>query len=324
MRQIQVLCIVFILFSAWSCRSDSPEAEEAPPLEFYQPTDPNTPRVVFVTGDEEYRSEESMPMLARILKNRYGFNVEVAYSVTDGFIDPNRRDNIAGLEALENADMMVMFTRFRNLPDDQLQYILDFAESGRPMAGFRTSTHAFQYGESHAYSYLDEEWPRYVFGLPWISHFGSEHSTGVFLSEENRGHPVLNGVDPFYARSWLYDASELSTAAQPLLIGRAIEGDEPDGDYFGDPHVVAWTKLYEGENGTSRVFFTTLGHPYDFNNLHMRRTAIQGIFWALGLEDRIPQEGLNVDVIGFYNPNPAGVDQFKQNIRPGDIFLRID
>ncbi len=324
MKLIRIFCIPFLLIFTLACRSGSPEAEETPSPVFYQLPDPDTPRVVFVTGDEEYRSEESMPMLARILKNRYGFDVEVAYSVTDGFIDPNRRDNIAGLEALENADMMVMFTRFRNLPDDQLQYILDFAESGRPMAGFRTSTHAFRYGENHPGHHLDEEWPLQVFGLPWIRHFGAENSTNVFLPEENRGHPVLNGVDPFYARSWLYDASELSSAAEPLLIGRAVEGDDPEGDHFGDPQVVAWTKLYEGENGTGRVFFTTLGHPYDFNNLYMRRTAIQGIFWALGLENKIPEEGLNVDVIRFYNPNPAGVDQFKQNIRPGDIFLRVD
>ena len=324
MNLIRIFCILFLFILTLACRSDSPEPVEMPAPTFYQLPDPDTPRVVFVTGEEEYRSEESMPMLARILKNRYGFDVEVAYSVTDGFIDPNRRDNISGLVALENADMMVLFTRFRNLPDDQLQYILDFTESGRPVAGFRTSTHAFQYGEDHANSYLDEEWPQYVFGLPWISHFGNEHSTDVFFAADNVNHPILRGVEPFHVRSWLYDASGLSDDAQPLLIGRAVEGDEPGGDHFGDPHVVAWTKLYEAQNGISRVFFTTLGHPYDFNDLHMRRTAIQGIFWALGLEERIPQEGLNVDVIGFYNPNPAGQGQYKQNIRPGDIFLRIE
>jgi len=324
MKLIRVLSILVLFFLTLACRSDSTESDESLSPEFYQLPNPDSPRVVFVAAEEKYRSEESMPMLARILKNRYGFDVEVAYSVTDGFIDPNRRDNIAGLEALENADMMVVFTRFRNLPDDQLQYILDFTESGRPVAGFRTSTHAFQYGEDHANSYLDEDWPRLVFGLPWNRHFGSEHSTDVFFAEENIDHPILQGVEPFHVRSWLYDASELSITAEPLLIGRAVEGDEPGGDHFGDPHIVAWTKLYEAQNGISRVFFTTLGHPYDFNDLHMRRTAIQGIFWALGLEERIPPEGLNVDVIGFYNPNLAGEDHYKQNFRPGDIFLRID
>ena len=74
--------------------------------------------IVFVTGDEEYRSEESMPMLARILERDYGLQTTVLYAINDeGFIDPNVLDNIAGLQALEDADMMVMFTRFRALPD---------------------------------------------------------------------------------------------------------------------------------------------------------------------------------------------------------------
>jgi uncharacterized protein len=282
----------------------------------------DSPHIVFVTGDEEYRSEESMPMLARILANRYGFRVSVAYAITDGMIDPNRQDNIEGLEVLENADMMVMFTRFRNIPDHQLRFVLDFAESGKPMAGFRTSTHAFQYGEEHPNHHLDFEWPQKVFGLPWISHYGGSNSTDVFLHDDNADHPILTEVEPFHARSWLYHSTTLLDDALPLLTGRAVEGAEPGGEYFGDPHVVAWTNLYEGENGTSRIFFTTLGHPRDFLDENMRRLSIQGIFWALGMEDQIPGEGLDVSFVGEFDPNPAGFgEQFKTNMRPQDIQL---
>lgn len=283
------------------------------------------PHIVFVTGDEEYRSEESMPMLARILANRYGFRVTVCYALSDGVIDPNRSDNIEGLEALREADMMVMYTRFRRLPDEQLRYITEFAESGKPMAGFRTATHAFQYGGDHPKHHMDNAWPHEVFGLPWISHHGHENSTDVLIADKQAGHPILRGVEEFHARSWLYHSPTLHERAEPLLIGRAVRGREAGGEHFGEPHAVAWTHTYEGEGGVSRVFFTTLGHPEDFHDESMRRLAVQGFFWALGLEDQIPEEGLDVDQVGEYNPNRAGFgEQYKQGVRPADIPLEVE
>ena len=311
---------VFIFLFSIACTNDS---DPDPVVSSYHPNQ-DTPHIVFVTGDEEYRSEESMPMLARILANRYGFRVTVTYALSDGVIDPNRQDNIEGLEVLDDADIMVMYTRFRNLPDFQARYILEFAESGKPMAGFRTSTHAFSYGEDHPNHHLDFDWPQEVFGLPWISHHGGSNSTDVFLHEEAESHPILHGVEPFHARSWLYHATTLHERADPLLTGRAVEGAEPGGTHFGDPYEVAWTQYYPGEMGTSRVFFTTLGHPQDFYDENMRRLSLQGIFWALGMEDQIPESGLDVEIIGEYDPNPAGFgEQFKQGIRPGDIILKV-
>ena len=129
--------------------------------------------VVFVTGDEEYRSEESMPMLARILKRDYGFRVTVLYSLDErGVIDPNNVASIPGLAALTDADLMVMFTRFRALPDSQLRHIVEYAESGRPMVGFRTATHAFSYPDDSPHQDMNEDWPRRVFGQKWIVHHG--------------------------------------------------------------------------------------------------------------------------------------------------------
>jgi uncharacterized protein len=315
MKKITFLLILFVLttITLSGCQSGTTGTETP------------SPHIIFVTGDEEYRSEESMPMLASILSNRYGFRVTITYAITDGYIDPNRLDHIEGLEALEDADMMVMFTRFRNLPDEQLNYILDFAESGKPMAGFRTATHAFQYGKDHPNYRLDFDWPQEVFGLPWISHHGGENSTDVFLANGEEEHPVLRGIEPFHARSWLYHSTTLHERAKPLLTGRAVEGGETGGDHFGEPQTVAWTHLHAGEHGNSKVFFTTLGHPEDFFDENMRRLSIQGIFWALGLEAEIPAEGLDVEFVGEYDPNPAGFgEQFKQGVRPADIRIRFD
>lgn len=275
------------------------------------------PHLVFVTGDEEYRSEETMPMIARILHRDHGFSVSICFALKDGVIDPNRVDNIEGLEILADADMMIINTRFRKLPDDQLKHITLFAESGKPMAGFRTATHAFKYGGGNA---MDKEWPQKVFGLPWIRHHGGGNSTDAMPVEENIAHPVLRGVEPFHARSWLYHSDTLLDTVTPLITGRAVKGAEPGGEHFSDPHTIAWTHHYEGEKGKSRVFFTTLGHPYDFKHESMRKLALNGILWALGMEEAIPATGSNAEFAAPYEPNNAGFGQkYKPGLKPADM-----
>ena len=98
-----------------------------------------------VSGDEEYRSEQALPQLAKILSVRHGFECTVLFAIDakNGTINPEQRDNIPGLEALDRADLMVIFTRFRDLPDAQMKHIVDYVESGRPIVALRTATHAF-------------------------------------------------------------------------------------------------------------------------------------------------------------------------------------
>ena len=109
--------------------------------------------IVLVSGDEEYRSEEALPQLAKILAFRHGFKCTVLFAIDpgDGTINPNRRDNLPGLEALARADLMVIFTRFRDLPDEQMKHLVEYVESGRPIIGLRTATHAFDLEASPTY-----------------------------------------------------------------------------------------------------------------------------------------------------------------------------
>ena len=137
--------------------------------------------IVLVSGDEEYRSEEGLPQLAKILAQRHGFKCTVLFSIDpqDGTINPNQSHNIPGLEALRTADLMVILTRFRDLPDDQMRFIVDYVESGRPVVGLRTATHAFapKPGTTFArYGWQSKEWDggfgRHVLGETWINHHG--------------------------------------------------------------------------------------------------------------------------------------------------------
>src|SRR5271165_420921 len=136
--------------------------------------------VVLVSGDEEYRSEEALPQLAKILARRHGFDCTVLFAVDDkGIITPTRTDHIAGLEALETADLMMILTRFRDLPDNEMKRIAEYVDSGRPIVALRTATHAFNLksGSAYArYSWTSKVWDggfgRQVLGETWINHHG--------------------------------------------------------------------------------------------------------------------------------------------------------
>src|SRR5262249_2226690 len=110
--------------------------------------------IVLISGDEEYRSEEALPQLGRILATHHGFKCTVLFAIDpkDGTINPNIRVNIPGLEAIQSADLIVIFTRFRELPDEQMKHIAAYVEAGRPVVGMRTATHAFDFKGSSAYA----------------------------------------------------------------------------------------------------------------------------------------------------------------------------
>ena len=257
------------------------------------------PHIVFVTGDCEYRSEVTMPLIAKILEARHGMRCTILYAVNkeSGDRDTKYLGNIEGLEALETADMAVFFVRFRQLPDDQLKRILDYAASGKPVVGLRTSTHAFRY-DGGPNAEWNDGFGRDVFGQRWITHHGHDSSTKVYVSLGD--HPIMRGVEPqFHCRSWLYQVVPLSGDCTPLAIGSAVKGEEPIDEIFGTPNPVAWTKM----RGESRVFFTTLGHPEDFTREPFRRMLVNGIYWALGRE--IPPEGTNVEIEGEYIAPPT-------------------
>jgi type 1 glutamine amidotransferase len=249
------------------------------------------PHVVFVTGDDEYRSEITMPMIAAILEKAHGFRTSVAYARPR----PQTKDNIEGLEALGDADLMVMFTRFRQLPDEQLQRILRFTESGKPMIGLRTTTHAFQYPAGSPHAHLNDGFGLNVFGQKWIVHHGHRSSTDVALHGENASHPILRGITPFRARSWLYHVAPLHGDSAVLLDGTSVGSDRAHrAAEFPLTQPVAWTREFKG----ARVFFTTLGHPKDFEHESMRRLLVNAIYWGLGRE--VPAGGADARVQGTY------------------------
>lgn len=251
-----------------------------------------------------------MPLIASLLEREFGVRCTVLYALNEhGEIAPNHLTDIPGLEVLADADMLVQFTRFRALPDDQLQYLLDFVQSGKPIAGFRTTTHALLYPGGHPNAKWNDAYGQEFFGQKWITHHGHRSTTDVTpVKELQRKHPVLRGVDPFHAASWLYHVAgggdALPEDAVVLAHGDAVNsGHGPErANRFPPRQPVAWVR--ERENG-QRVFFTTLGHPHDFMQESMRTLTLNGILWALGMEDRIPSYGCEVRVHPPFEPTDA-------------------
>jgi type 1 glutamine amidotransferase len=264
--------------------------------------------VVFVTGDDEYASQLSMPMIARILEARHGMKTTVLYATNERGERDHTAHNIPGTEALAEADAAVFFMRWRELPQEQLNAIIRYAESGKPMLGLRTSSHALKYPGPPNDKWNDG-FGRQFFGQKWIVHYGHHNSTLAHVVPAAKDDPVLRGVEPeLWLHSWLYvmnhGEERLPRDCRVLLEGDAIEGDKPGGEQFGERQPMAWTRelpRHRGD-GKQRIFYTSLGHPRDFNYDSPRRLLVNAIYWALGREVEIPPGGADVEIVGEYDP----------------------
>jgi hypothetical protein len=293
--------------------------------------------IVLVSGDEEYRSEEALPQLGKILAKHHGFTCTVLFPIDkkDGSINPDQNDNIPGLEALEHADLLILFTRFRNLPADQMKYLADYIQSGKPVIGLRTATHAFNMPQDAAfaeYSYNSkaDDWDggfgRQVMGETWINHHGSHGSQstrGVIAPGESE-HPILKGIKDgdIWGPTDVYGVRlPLPGDSKPLVMGQVLSGMKPNDPPLegkkNDPMMpVAWVKSYKTSSGkTARVFSTTMGASQDFLSEGMRRLIITATYWSLGMEDQITAEA-PIDFVGDYQPTPFGFGKFQKGIRP--------
>ncbi len=292
--------------------------------------------VVLISGDEEYRSEEALPQLGKILAKHHGCKCTVLFAIDpkDGTINPNQNDNIPGLEALQSADLMIIFTRFRNLPDAQMQHIAKYLEAGKPIIGMRTATHAFNNPKSKLFakhSHQSKEWAggfgKQVLGETWVNHHGGHgtQSTRGILAKGAEKNPILRGIKDgdIWGPTDVYTV-RLASDCTPLVMGEVLKGmkstDEPLPGPKNNPMMpVAWTRIYEGEQGVkSRVFTTTMGASQDLAAAGTRRLLVNAAYWALALEEQIPAMS-QVDIVGTYKPLPFGNNKFVKGLKPADL-----
>ena len=298
--------------------------------------------VVFVTGEEYYRSEEGMPMFAKILSRRHGFDCTVLFSIDPetGYINPNKSHHIPGLESLASADLLVLFIRFRELPDADMKHIADFVDAGKPVIGFRNATHPFRYSanSSSAYASWDwhsKTWPggfgQQILGDTWVSHHGKfqKEATLARMNSQHRNHPVLQSVAAeLFARTDVNGVNKLTADDTVLFHGFVLPGlnrtDPPVTDgRNASPMPWAWFKTYKAPSGkTGRSFCLTAGASLDWLEEDLRRLVVNAVYSLTGLEKKIPPSN-NVDFVGAYEPSAFGSHTDKKwaalNLQPADF-----
>ena len=281
--------------------------------------------IVFVTGEEYYRSEEGMSMFAKILSRHHGYKCTVLYAIdpATGFINPNQSRNIPGLAALDSADLLVIFARFRELPDAEMKHIVDYVNAGKPVLGLRNATHAFRYSPGSAspyktWDFSSSEWPggfgQQILGDTWIAHFGKfqQESTLAEVNKSQRKHPVMRGVaDTIFCHTDVNSVERLTANEVVLFQGRVLSGlkptDPPVTDQRKDVRMpFAWFKTYTAPSGRQgRSFATTAGASLDFLSEDLRRLIVNASLSLTGHEPEIP-ERTNVAVVDDYQPKPTG------------------
>jgi hypothetical protein len=293
--------------------------------------------VVLISGDDEYRSEESLPMMAKILSEHYGFNTTVLFAIEPetGNVVPSYQNNIPGLEHLKKADLVIMLIRFRDLPGDQMKHLEDYFKSGKPLIALRTSTHPFAVKDKNS-PYFKWSWNskvpgweggfgQQIVGETWVAHHGIHKSEGTRALidgvDRDTDHPILRGVEDIWTPTDVYSIKNLPSAANVVLYGQSTAGMTSEAPLMWDKSImpIAWTNGYSLDGGKrGKVFGSTLGSSIDFQVEDVRRLIVNASFWLLDMSEAITPD-LPVEIVGDYEPTMFGFDSFRKGMRVSDF-----
>ncbi len=291
--------------------------------------------IVLIAGDEEYRTEETMPMLAKLLSQKHGFRCTVLFALgPDGaeYIDANNSQGLRGLEALDSADLMIIGTRFRNPDAAGAKHITDFLNAGKPIIGIRTATHAFK-GDGDFGGLKYDDFGLKVLGETWVSHHGQHKVQGArgIPIQGQITHPILRSVDDIFCPSDVYEVSHLTDADQILMRAAVTESLDPNspnivGEANSPTQPFAWLHTYQSPDGSGQghSFCTTGGASIDFVCEDLRRMIVNAAYY---LTDRSVPARADVAYVDPYYPSFYGfisepADYWKTtNLLPQDFDL---
>ena len=312
----------------------------------------NGKRILFLVSDHEYRSEQTIPAIARIMSYHHGFQSVVVLGLDrEGrYILPGGKV-LPGLKYLSSSDLLVIFTRWLHTADKNMQMIVEYLESGKPVVGLRTSTHAFKYrGKNELFKSLFSQrgekkiphpslkistwytntnyyggFGRQVLGESWAGHYGENHKQLTKIELINKDHPVVKGISGFmYLRAGGYYSdpekdSIIIGMAQPLVSMK--KDASPDANKPAVPGI--WIRnQYKAPSGKikkARVFTTQYGASEDILDDNFRRILVNGIFWSIGLENQIKSD-LTIDFVGGYKPDKFDMNKnYRIGVKPSDI-----
>jgi type 1 glutamine amidotransferase len=289
--------------------------------------------VVFVCGEWEYRCEESLPMMAKILARRHGFKSTVLFSINpkDGTVDPSVKNNIPDMRVLKTADMMVVFAMDLTLPEEQMQHFADFLATGKPVLGIRCSLLSFRYDQRSPFARFDAGRPdggyaTELFGESWKGHYGDhgKESTRGLRAGLTEDDPILRGVHDVWGTTDVYRITKLPPDARVFLYGQVLTGMKPDDRPNLNKALMPafWTRQIKRDAGQpARVVMSTMGAAPDMESEDLRRLYVNGIYWALGLESKIPPRA-DVRYVDPWKASPFGGGKFKAGLKPADFAIK--
>jgi hypothetical protein len=332
------LALFAALAAAPLTAQDAPAADAARWLDFPGGEDGvgKGKRVVFVAAEQEYRAEQSMPMMAKLLATRHGFDTTVLFGQKDGMVDPTEEappkdpaafQTIPGMHLLADADLLVVFTRFMKLPDDELAHLNTYLDSGKPVLGIRTANHGFRGNWTYKRNGKNVRFGDDVLGGAFRGHYGGWHreSTRGIVVEENKDHPILRGVDDVWGPTDVYRMfpadKTLPASCTSLLLGQPLMTLEKDAapNPKKPPLPIAWTNSWTGNLGkTARVFHVTMGSARDYQSAGMRRLTLNAALWCLGMEAKITPD-LDVTIVGAYEPLKSGFNYAQLGVKPRPV-----
>lgn len=181
------------------------------------------------------------------------------------------------VEALKKADLLILFSRRRFLPKEQMDAVRAHLDAGRPLLGIRTANHAFIPRPKDMVDPGLTIWPEFTHDVLGGENAGYETKGLPYTLSVPEGvkTPLLEGVNPANIRGYqsLYKVLPLAADATPILIGTAGAGA------VTPPQPVAWTRAC-GPN-KARVFYTSLGAPEDMQIQDVRRLLVNAVKWTL-------------------------------------------
>jgi hypothetical protein len=287
--------------------------------------------IVLVCGEWEYRCEESLPMLAKILAKRHGFKCTVLFSMNaeNGTVDPSVKTNIPGISVLKSADMMVVFAMDLTLPDGQMRPFVEFLATGKPVLGIRCALLSFRYDKNSPFARFDVGNGGYateVFGESWQGHYGEhgKESTRGLRAGLNEANPILNGVHDVWGPTDVYRITKLPPDAKVFLYGQVLTGMKPNDPPNWQKSIMpmVWTREIKRDSGQiSRVVMSTIGAAPDMESEDLRRLYVNAIYWAVGLESKIPEKADVRYVNADWKASPFGGGKFHHGLKPEDFAI---
>jgi nicotinamidase-related amidase/type 1 glutamine amidotransferase len=224
------------------------------------------PTIAILMAEDEYETEKSLPPWS--IKH-----LGPKYRIRWIFSSDMQKESVPGIDAIRDADLLLVSARRRPLRPEQLDVIRAFAAAGKPMLGIRTASHAFSLrnGEVPAGTAAWPEFDNVVWGGRYTNHHGNQFRPTITPISAMAKHPILKGwgTEPFVSQGSLYMVSPLMEGAIPMLDG-AISGQPSE--------PIAWT--FQRKDG-GRSFYTSLGHQEDFADPRFQKLLSNAVDWLI-------------------------------------------